>query len=63
MNEIGIGWRHPHYGELLATRPALDFIEVHSENFFGAGGAARRREGVAHAQALTTKPKLCIFFL
>jgi uncharacterized protein (UPF0276 family) len=40
MNEIGIGWRHPHYGELLATRPALDFIEVHSENFFGEGGAA-----------------------
>ena len=40
MNEIGIGWRHPHYGELLATRPALDFIEVHSENVFGEGGAA-----------------------
>jgi uncharacterized protein len=37
---IGIGWRHPHYGELLAGRPALDFIEVHSENFFGEGGAA-----------------------
>ncbi|UUZ78133.1 DUF692 domain-containing protein [Polaromonas sp. P1(28)-13] len=34
----GIGWRHPHYGELLQRaegpqRPALDFIEVHSENF------------------------------
>ncbi|MDP3673157.1 MAG: DUF692 domain-containing protein [Telluria sp.] len=40
MNAIGIGWRHPHYGELLASRPALDFIEVHSENFFGEGGAA-----------------------
>lgn len=40
MNAIGIGWRHPHYGELLATRPELDFIEVHSENFFGEGGAA-----------------------
>lgn len=38
---VGIGWRHPHYGELLQTRPALDFIEVHSENFFGAGGAAQ----------------------
>lgn len=37
---VGIGWRHPHYGELLQTRPALDFIEVHSENFFGEGGAA-----------------------
>jgi uncharacterized protein (UPF0276 family) len=37
---VGIGWRHPHYAELLQTRPALDFIEVHSENFFAAGGAA-----------------------
>ncbi|MBA2676228.1 DUF692 domain-containing protein [Ramlibacter sp.] len=37
---VGIGWRHPHYAELLAARPALDFLEVHSENFFGAGGAA-----------------------
>lgn len=37
---IGIGWRHAHYGELLETLPELDFIEVHSENFFGAGGAA-----------------------
>ncbi|MES2975590.1 MAG: DUF692 domain-containing protein [Pseudomonadota bacterium] len=41
----GIGWRHPHYGELLEQaaspqRAAPDFLEVHSENFFGAGGAA-----------------------
>lgn len=34
----GIGWRAPHYRELLRTRPALDFLEVHSENFFAAGG-------------------------
>jgi uncharacterized protein (UPF0276 family) len=39
-NPVGIGWRHPHYRELLETRPALEFIEVHSENFFGDGGAA-----------------------
>ena len=38
--EVGIGWRHAHYGELLQTQPGLDFIEVHSENFFGEGGAA-----------------------
>ncbi len=37
---VGIGWRHPHYAELLSRRPQLDFVEVHSENFFGAGGAA-----------------------
>ncbi|MES2687501.1 MAG: DUF692 domain-containing protein [Pseudomonadota bacterium] len=38
--KVGIGWRHPHYVELLETRPALDFLEVHSENFFADGGAA-----------------------
>lgn len=35
---IGIGWRQPHYESLLAVRPALGFIEVHSENFFADGG-------------------------
>jgi uncharacterized protein (UPF0276 family) len=46
---VGIGWRHPHYAELLEQRPALDFIEVHSENFFANGGAALSvlREGRA----------------
>lgn len=37
---VGIGWRHAHYGELLESLPPLDFIEVHSENFFADGGAA-----------------------
>jgi len=36
----GIGWRQPHYRELLQRRPGLGFIEVHSENFFAEGGAA-----------------------
>lgn len=36
----GIGWRQPHYAQLLEQRPALGFVEVHSENFFGDGGAA-----------------------
>ena len=46
---IGIGWRHPHYQALLERKPVLDFLEVHSENFFGAGGAALAvlREGRA----------------
>lgn len=35
---VGIGWRHAHYEALLAERPALGFIEVHSENFFADGG-------------------------
>ncbi len=36
----GIGWRQPHYAELLERRPELGFVEVHSENFFADGGAA-----------------------
>jgi len=47
---IGIGWRQPHYAALLQQRPALGFLEVHSENFFAAGGAALAVliEGRAH---------------
>lgn len=40
MGNVGIGWRQPHYSELLVRQPALDFLEVHSENFFAQGGAA-----------------------
>jgi len=47
---IGIGLRHAHYGELLDTRPALGFVEVHSENFFAEGGAARAVLAEARAQ-------------
>jgi uncharacterized protein (UPF0276 family) len=36
----GIGWRQPHYAQVLAQRPPLAFLEVHSENFFAPGGAA-----------------------
>jgi uncharacterized protein (UPF0276 family) len=36
----GVGWRHAHERALLEGRPALPFIEVHSENFFADGGAA-----------------------
>lgn len=36
----GIGLRQPHYAQVLEQRPPLGFVEVHSENFFGDGGAA-----------------------
>jgi len=34
----GIGLRVEHYSEFIATRPAVGFIEAHSENYFGRGG-------------------------
>ena len=37
---VGIGLRAPHYAEMLERRPALAFLEVHSENFFAAGGSS-----------------------
>ncbi|MFG6468996.1 DUF692 domain-containing protein [Roseateles sp. BYS87W] len=37
---VGIGWRQPHYEAVLAELPAVDFLEVHSENFFAEGGVS-----------------------
>lgn len=34
----GIGLRHAHYRQVQARSPALAFLEVHSENYFGDGG-------------------------
>lgn len=34
----GIGLRAAHYRDVLETRPAVGWLEVHSENYFGAGG-------------------------
>jgi len=34
----GIGLRAEHYDAVLETRPSVGWLEVHSENYFGAGG-------------------------
>jgi len=34
----GIGLRAVHYREILESMPALGWLEVHSENYFGEGG-------------------------
>lgn len=36
-----IGLRAPHYREVLEHLPRLDWVEVHSENFFGGGASLR----------------------
>lgn len=38
----GVGLRPPHYGQVLETRPAIDWFEVISENFLVAGGRPLR---------------------
>jgi uncharacterized protein (UPF0276 family) len=36
---VGIGLRGPHYREILERAPALGFVEVHTENYFGPAAA------------------------
>lgn len=38
----GIGLRAPHVMEIIETRPAIGWLEVHSENYFADGGTALR---------------------
>lgn len=35
---FGVGLRAPHYHEFLDKRPKADWLEVHTENYFEAGG-------------------------
>ena len=37
----GIGLRSVHVAEILATRPAIDWLEVHAENYMAGGPAVR----------------------
>lgn len=39
---LGLGLRIPHYRELFATEPPVDFFEIITENFFGEAGPPRR---------------------
>jgi uncharacterized protein (UPF0276 family) len=34
----GVGLRSQHYHQFLSSRVAIDWLEVHSENYFGDGG-------------------------
>ena len=40
----GIGLRAPHVDEILASRPAIGWLEVHAENYMGGGPAGRALE-------------------
>jgi uncharacterized protein len=42
IGNAGIGLRAPHYQAILAEKPDVGFLEVHSENFFGDGGQPLR---------------------
>lgn len=42
----GIGLRFPHHRAVLETRPAIGWMEVHPENYFGGGAAAATLDAV-----------------
>ena len=39
-NAVGIGLRDSHHKFVVENKPPVSFFEVHSENFFGKGGAS-----------------------
>ncbi len=45
-SRAGIGLRAQHVGELLATRPAVPWLEVHAENYMSGGAALASLEAV-----------------
>lgn len=49
-NSTGIGLRAPHFNVVLNEKPRLDWLEIHSENYFETDSAARHylREIAAH---------------
>lgn len=48
--KVGVGLRHEHYEDALISASSIDFVEVHSENFFAAGGATL--DYLAHVRTL-----------
>lgn len=43
---IGVGLRAPHVAEIIATRPALGWFEVHAENYMGGGPALAQLDAI-----------------
>ena len=46
LSGSGIGLRSSHVAEVLATRPAIDWLEIHAENYMGGGPAVRTLERI-----------------
>src|SRR3989449_3597866 len=49
----GIGLRSPHVAEVMATRPAVAFLEVHAENYMGGGPALAALDRLRHDYPLS----------
>lgn len=49
----GIGLRFQHHRTVLETRPALPWVEVHTENYLGGGPSARTLDAVRGSYPLS----------
>ncbi|MDE3177448.1 MAG: DUF692 domain-containing protein [Pseudomonadota bacterium] len=39
----GVGFKPEHFADVMASRPAIGFFEIHAENYMGEGGPPHRR--------------------
>jgi hypothetical protein len=50
---VGIGLRAPHTAEIIAARPPVGWLEVHTENYLGGGPAPRTLDRVRQEHAVS----------
>ena len=50
---VGIGLRAPHVTEIIATRPPVGWLEVHTENYLGGGPAPRALDRIRREYAVS----------
>jgi uncharacterized protein (UPF0276 family) len=50
---VGIGLRAPHVAEVVATRPRVGWLEVHTENYLGGGPAPRALDRIRREHAVS----------
>jgi uncharacterized protein (UPF0276 family) len=50
---VGIGLREPHVALVLASRPRVGWLEVHSENYLGGGPGPRALEAIRRDHAVS----------
>jgi uncharacterized protein len=50
---VGIGLRAPHIDEVIESRPAIAWLEVHAENYLSSGPALRRLERIRDNYAIS----------
>src|SRR5215831_13841911 len=45
---VGIGLRARHVDDVMASHPAVAWLEIHAENYMGGGGARRALQEIRH---------------